>query len=270
MSSSRLTEEGYWTRQFHARSRRPNYRGGPDLRSHARQQVHEFLAAEIGPGAGRKLIEVGCADSSFLPYFRREFGLEVAGLDYSEAGCEMARERLRMGDDTPPNVINGDLFALPPHLRNQFDFVFTYGLVEHFTNAVEVTALLRGLLKPGGKIITVVPNVGGVPGFFQRVLHKPIWDMHVLYDAHSLRAIHEASGFETVTSRYLVGFNLGVCNPGLQLKKNAFVRAAAQLLFRVLQATTVLWWVLERIGLGFRPNRLLSPYVVYVGRSPAR
>ena len=268
MSSPRLTEEHYWTGQFRSRSRRPDYRGGSDLRSHARQQVHEFLSAQIGDGNGRRLIEVGCADSSFLPYFRREFGLRVAGLDYSEPGCEMARERLRASGEPQPEVINADLFALPARLQNQFDLVFSYGLVEHFQNATEVTALLRSLLKPGGKIITLVPNIAGVPGFFQRMLHRPIWDMHLMYDPRSLRAIHEASGFETVTSRYLVGFNLGVCNPGLQLKRNAFTRFVTQAVFRMMQATTVAWWIGERLGLGFKPNRLLSPYVIYVGCAP--
>src|SRR3982751_593399 len=41
-----------------------------------------------------RLLEIGCARSLWLPYFAREFGFEVAGIDYSEIGCEQEREIL--------------------------------------------------------------------------------------------------------------------------------------------------------------------------------
>src|SRR4051794_41777320 len=46
---------------------------------------HRVLA-----GVSGQLIEVGCAGSAWLPYFAREHGFHVTGLDYSPRGCEQA------------------------------------------------------------------------------------------------------------------------------------------------------------------------------------
>ena len=92
--------------------------------------------------------------------------------------------------------------------------------------------------------------------------------MHVFYDTAKLREIHEQAGFLSEVSTYLVGFNLGVCNPGLQLKRSRLALYSSLALFKSLQAMTALWWVFERCGLRFRPNSFLLPYVIYVGRSP--
>src|SRR5215467_8894700 len=40
-------------------------------------------------------LEVGCGNSVLLPYFAKRFGLKVSGIDYSEYGCEQAKQILR-------------------------------------------------------------------------------------------------------------------------------------------------------------------------------
>src|SRR5271169_2084091 len=60
----------------------PHLRG---LKNYPFRKFHE-LFARIFRGhstQGKKLIEIGCAQSVFLPYFAKHFGFEVSGLDRS-------------------------------------------------------------------------------------------------------------------------------------------------------------------------------------------
>src|SRR5437899_180306 len=45
--------------------------------------------------SGGQLLEVGAANSRWLPYFALRFGFEVTGIDYAPVGCERARAALR-------------------------------------------------------------------------------------------------------------------------------------------------------------------------------
>src|SRR5262245_7685931 len=59
------------------------------------------------PTQGKRLIEVGCGRSIWLPYLARELGVRVSGLDYSEVGCDQARRVLdRAGIEG--DVVHGD------------------------------------------------------------------------------------------------------------------------------------------------------------------
>ncbi len=65
--------------------------------------------------SGQSLIEIGCGRSKFLPYFAKEFGFNVTGIDYSEIGCQQTRTILeRAGVDG--NIVYADLFAPPENM----------------------------------------------------------------------------------------------------------------------------------------------------------
>src|SRR5262245_50961326 len=61
------------------------------------RQFHDVFVRLFQGQRGRefRLLEVGCAQSAWLPYFAREFGFSVSGLDYSPVGAQMARDVLR-------------------------------------------------------------------------------------------------------------------------------------------------------------------------------
>ena len=103
------------------------------------------------------LVEVGCARSAWLPYFGREFGFGLHGLDYSELGCEQERTIL-VESGLAGEITCADLFAPPRALLGAFDVVVSFGVVEHFSDTGAVTAAMAALLRPGGLLITVIPN----------------------------------------------------------------------------------------------------------------
>ena len=110
--------------------------------------------------SGRTILEAGCGSSVWLPYFSKEFGLKIYGIDYSEVGLELSR-RILQRNKVAGKLILGDFMTVKDDLREAFDFVFALGVIEHFTQPLMVMEKLKSFLKPGGRLILWVPNLAG-------------------------------------------------------------------------------------------------------------
>ena len=82
----------------------------------------ELFAAEKHPHDAINLLELGCARSAWLPYFSKEWGVCVTGIDYSPLGCDQARAILAM-EGVEGDVTLADISFAPQHLLNRFDYV---------------------------------------------------------------------------------------------------------------------------------------------------
>ena len=127
------------------------------------------------------LIEIGAGASEWLPYLHHRFGFTVAGLDYSEVGCERAQNNLAR-TATPGNVHHADMFNPPAMLLQQFDVVVSFGLVEHFADTASAVAACSAYAKPGGLLFTFIPNMSGLYGYVYRIYDRDVYDMHVPFE----------------------------------------------------------------------------------------
>lgn len=155
------------------------------------------------------VLEIGCGQSRWLPYLAEQIGCRVAGIDIESYAAELARANLagagHTGDiycrDAFDLVQNADLFG-------QFDFIYSTGVMEHFDDASSRLAILAHYLKPGGRLLTTVPNLQGVNWYLQRLASLERLNMHVIYDAERLIAIHRQAGLDIRAAGY-VGFHDG-------------------------------------------------------------
>jgi len=173
------------------------------LRSFVYRRFHQFFTALFSERDTRlmSLLEIGCARSAWLPYFHKQFGASVSGLDYSERGCEQERHVLALAG-VRGEVVCADLFAPPAAFRQGFDVVVTFGVVEHFEDTARCIAAVGEYLKPGGIAITVVPNIGGMIGAVQKALNRPVYDMHVALTPDTLKDAHLRAGLTPTRSEY--------------------------------------------------------------------
>ena len=262
---------GYWQGVWQGRDvPEPHDPARRDLNAHMFQRLHRFLEAQLPtttPGVLDKqdpgrLIEAGCGASCWLPYFQRSFGFEVAGVDYSAEGCTQAKAiAAKVGVEV--DIREADLFLPPKEFISRFDVVFSIGLVEHFEDTSYVIAHLAAMLKPGGRLITLVPNMYGIPGWLQRIFDRKVYDVHVALSPQQLVAAHTRCGLEIRSAVYLGTLNLGVVNlarrHGLWWYHPA-VRLTAWITKGV--------WILERLGMPECANRLTSPFVACVAVLP--
>ena len=257
-----VTGQAYWNalwRDGHPLSPIDPHKRG--LRNYAYRHLHQiFTTALAGENpAGKKLIEIGCGGSRWLAYFHRTHDCHISGIDYSPQGCAATQNLLdRMG--IAGNIMQGDLFNPPTDQLNTFDFVFSNGLVEHFADTAMAVAACAGFLKPGGLMITLVPNMTGPLGWLQKFCDRPLYEKHVPLSCELLAQAHAAAGLEVISSRYVLLAHLGVIQFGAL--ERLFGSRPLQVIKIALSAPI---WALGP-SLGLRPNPYTSPFMMCIAR----
>jgi len=98
-----------------------------------------------------RLLDIGCGNGSFLACMR-ERGWEVQGIEPDPEASRLARERFGL------EVVTGTLeeTSLP---ANSADAITMTHVIEHVPDPVGLLAACCRILKPGGKLVAVTPNV---------------------------------------------------------------------------------------------------------------
>ena len=209
-----------------------------------------------------ELIEVGCAQSVFLPYFAKYFGFKVAGIDRSGRGCDRARAILSR-ENVPGEIYEADLFAPPAQLLERFDLLVSFGVVEHFDPTADALIAMARLLRPGGRMFSTVPNFTRLLGAYQKLLDRALYNAHVPLGRESLAAAHRQAGLEIESCDYFLPICLEVCN--LESWRKSF-----PYWFTIRSHTAIsraVWFVDEHL-FSLPPNPWTSPYVFCVSRKP--
>ncbi len=165
-------------------------------------ELDRFFRRRLGAGNGKRLLEAGCGASLWLPYFAKRFGWEVAGLDYSEAGLARSREILRR-NGVCGRLWKADLRDGSGEARASYDAVFSLGLIEHFERPEGVLAILKEFLRPGGLLLTWVPNTAGLIPRLNPLLDRNYRGFYRRLDLPALRAHHRALGLEILEGSYV-------------------------------------------------------------------
>ncbi len=211
---------------------------------------------------GGTLFEVGCAPGRWLAYFARYFDMKVAGLDYVEAAVELTRRNLAM------QGFDGDIrcadFYRDPLPAGAFDAVYSRGFIEHVPDTDAVVARIVGIARPGGIVITTVPNFLGLNGRLRKRTYPESYASHVHLSPARLREAHEKAGVRTLFCDYCGvpvvivrrpdflerAFDTGL-RRRIERRALGLLNAASQRTFRLL---------------GRVPrSRLLSPTIMYIG-----
>lgn len=210
----------------------------------------------------QRLLEIGCARSAWLPYFNKEFGFEVYGVDYSEIGCQQAAQVLH-NEGVEGEIVRANFFSPPEHLLETFDAVASFGVVEHFDDTAACIAAFSRFLKPGGFLVTIIPNLTGTMGLIQKAVNRPALDVHVPLDRVALEEAHKDGGLEVVSCDYLLFGSWAIVNIELWRGKPFFGAA-----IRLRSWASKAMWAAEKAIPLLRPNRLTSPYVACIARKP--
>lgn len=227
--------------------------------SHAR--FHDLFRRHLSGASGLTVLEVGCAQSSWLPYFHQLFGCRVTGIDYSPTGCSIAR-RLLEEQGVPGDIHERDLFAENPDLEGKADVLFSNGFIEHFEDTVGTLVRMRSLMRPRGVIITIIPNFTGWLGRIQKRVNPEVYRMHVIMDVEDLARVHREAGFTEVEASYFGS----VASEVAKYPDRAPLRL--RVLRKILKKITKGCWLVFRATGRHPETKRLSPYIAYVGRLP--
>jgi SAM-dependent methyltransferase len=112
---------------------------------------HAVILARLGPGHGRRLLDVGAADG-FLSELLSRQGWRVTALERDSAQADKARGRCA-------EVVVADLEEAPRLLAESFDVIVYGDVLEHLTDPLRALVALNRSLAPDGRVIASVPNV---------------------------------------------------------------------------------------------------------------
>jgi len=125
--------------------------------SRAMQVMHRYLIGEIVALQKKHqellVLDAGCGYARWDLYLKRK-GIKCIGVDQNEAVITQVKQ---FDPELPVKV--ADLRKLPFE-SNYFDFVFSFGVLEHFEEGMDqALAEIGRVLKPGGRLLLTVPYV---------------------------------------------------------------------------------------------------------------
>lgn len=211
------------------------------------------------------LLEIGCAKSIWLPYFAKEMNFKVTGLDYSPNGCELSRQILKK-NNVSGEIICADLFEPPKDMLGKYDVIVSFGVVEHFKDTATCLKAISKFLKPGGLLITSVPNLVGWNGSIQKLVNQPVLDIHELIDTNRLKNEYQKAGLQVLKSEYFVSTNFGVCN--LTGVPSSLSRFFKKIFLGILARISQFAWRVENVFGKIPASKAASPYLICIGRKP--
>jgi 2-polyprenyl-3-methyl-5-hydroxy-6-metoxy-1,4-benzoquinol methylase len=241
-----------------------------NINHHVYRSLHQFFT-KLFKGVDTKnksILEIGCGNSVFLSYFHKEFGLAVAGVDYSEYGI-IQTQKVFDRDGVKGNLYLADAFAPPAELVNKYDYVISLGVAEHFEDTTAALHAFSQFVKPGGVLITSVPNLSGVTGFLQAKMNKPVMDIHVPMDKEYLDNAVQKAGLQTIMSKYFVSISFAATLEGLHGERIPYFGIKRAIL-KTMRYSSKLIWMVERITGSLPERKLLSSGIINAARKPAK
>ncbi|NPV50431.1 MAG: class I SAM-dependent methyltransferase [Candidatus Methanofastidiosum sp.] len=209
---------------------------------------------------GAKILELGCANSPWLPFLAKEYGFQVEGIDYSKKGCKLCEKILQEENIKNFNIACSDFFDIPKEMENRYDMAFSFGVVEHFKNPDEIINIFSSVLKEDGILITGIPNMGSFYGKLQKYFNEEIYKLHNPLNLDDLSKSYSECGLKILDMYYLYNFNLNNINPGDTQRKKIYkiLNNKISKIFCIFLDS-----ILSIIGIN---NKYISSYMIIMGK----
>ena len=126
--------------------------------------IMRLIKSHVKPGS--RYIEIGCAPGKMLAWVSKTLEISATGIDYSEVGIAKSKclfEALGLKIE----LQCADFYEHELPLES-FDYVTSFGLIEHFDDPKCLVKRHIDLLKPGGMALITIPNYGGLYGKIQK------------------------------------------------------------------------------------------------------
>jgi SAM-dependent methyltransferase len=121
-----------------------------------------------------RILELGCGPGYLLDYLKLKGFKNLIGIDISAEQIEIAKSKNH-------NVLLADVFEFLKNSSENYDIVFAFDFIEHFTKdeLVELTSLISNVLNKDGLFILRTPNGQGFfPGdiIYGDLTHQTIFN----------------------------------------------------------------------------------------------
>jgi len=197
-----------------------------------------YLYQSFSLEVGMKMLEPGCGRGEFLYHFR-ELGLSVQGVDISP-------EAIKFASDFTVDLCDVENELLP-FSDNTFDVVFSKSFIEHLHKPEKYLMEAYRVLKPGGKLITLVPDwESNYKIYFDDFTHRSPFTQPSLLDAYRIYGFEEVNVYKfrqlpMVWKYPALNYLCAIISPFVPIRtKNKFLRWSRELML---------------VGMGIKPEK---------------
>ncbi len=120
------------------------------------EQYNRWIYEELAPYAGQRILEVGCGIGNMTAFFLEQE--LIVAIDRLSSSVQYTSERFENRSNVV--VMEGDISdpALPPRLRSfRIDTVLCVNVLEHIEDDVTALRHMWEVLRPGGRLLLLVP-----------------------------------------------------------------------------------------------------------------
>ena len=116
-------------------------------------QDYQHAIFEFNKYRGKKVLDLGCGGGIDSAEFARN-GAIVTGVDFSGTSVQTTQELFKEAGLTI-NTMQADATNLP-FKNNEFDCVYSFGVLHHIPAVDKALAEIKRVLKPGGKVMAML------------------------------------------------------------------------------------------------------------------
>lgn len=224
---------------------------------------NDILSRYLPKERGLKILEIGSAPGGYLINFHKKFSYLPYGVENSDEGYKINCQKFENAELDPKNIINADVFSgdFQKKYGSFFDIVYSRGFIEHFEDTKKVITCHLNLLKKGGTLVIIIPNLRGLNFYLANFFNKESLKKHNLkiMDKKIFYNIFCGEGLKTLFCDYYGVFNFGLFNT---------INIFAKFLHRICMIFQYLLNFIFRTLFKNKPleHRYFSPYLIYIGR----
>lgn len=116
----------------------------------------------------KKVLEIGCG-AGYDAYMFCKNGVDYTGIDITPENEVLAKKHLEYYGYNP-KVMQMDVEEMP--FKEEFDFVFSFGVLHHTPNIEKALKNIYKALKPGGKTQIIVYNKYSIAYIYSTILNQ--------------------------------------------------------------------------------------------------
>jgi len=188
-----------------------------------------YLFHTFGMQKGQRFLEPGCGRGEFLAEFHK-LDLDCFGLDLSpHAGSQCPDVEVKKEID-----IENELWPFPD---NHFDVIYNKSLMEHLRYPDKFLVEARRVLKPGGKILCLIPDwESNYKTYFDDFTHRTPFTKVALSDIYKISDFTDIRVYKfrqlPVVWRYpVINIFCAAISPFIPVRtKNKFLRWSRELM----------------------------------------
>ncbi len=145
-----------------------------------------------------KIFELGCGASRILT--KSGFlSWEISGIDFNETSNTILKKFAKVNAFKVGQIIDADVLNYDcTKLENIFDIIFSASFLCHFKKPSEILSKWSSVLKPGGKVISFIPNLSTVNGNLMKKYDLELWKKHNVFLPAHIDQMHVDAGLKIV------------------------------------------------------------------------